>query len=120
MGPVDKEWYKQIEADVNDPEFLKRFQNGLKSSPTFRGLQVARGNYAQYGDEVAVAQRSMAVDLSMIVNTHDSPIALFQDSAIRHFDLSTPVGCAKQLITSAVTCSGKFNFALDAGTQRGF
>ncbi len=120
MGPVYGEWYEQIKADVNDPEFLKRFQNGLKTSPTFRGLQVARGNYGQYGDQHSVAQRLMAVDLSAIVKTHESPMALFEDSSIRYFDLSTPVGCAKNLVAGAVTCSAKLNFALKAGTKQGF
>src|ERR1039458_7203761 len=26
MGPVYGDWYDQIKADVNDPEFLQRFQ----------------------------------------------------------------------------------------------
>jgi hypothetical protein len=44
-GPVADELYERIKADVNDPEFLRRFQNGLKTSPVFRGLQIATGTY---------------------------------------------------------------------------
>jgi hypothetical protein len=120
MGPVHGEWYEHIRADVNDPEFLKRFQNGLKTSPTFRNLQVVPGNYGEYGDQNSVAQRLVAVDLSADLKTHGSPMALFEDSGIRHFDLSTPVGCAKTLISDAVTCSAKLNFALNAGTKQAF
>jgi len=43
MGPVQDELYKQIKADVNDSEFLKRFQSGLKTSPIFRSPVVATG-----------------------------------------------------------------------------
>jgi hypothetical protein len=120
MGPVRSEWYDDVKADVNDPEFLKRFQNGLRRSPAFRRLQVVPGNYGEYGNEESVAQKLMAVDLSADLKTHESPMALFEDSTIRHFDLSTPVGCAKQLIADAVTCSAKLNFALKAGTRQGF
>src|SRR5579859_4994879 len=41
MGQVSEEWYGQIKADVNDLEFLRRFQNGLRTSPTFRDLVLA-------------------------------------------------------------------------------
>lgn len=120
MGPVHGDWYEQIKADVNDPEFLSRFQNGLKTSPTFRSLQIAPGNYGEFGDQDDVARRMMAVDLSTDLRAHESPMALFEDSGIRHFDLSTPAGCAKHLIADAVICSAKLNFALDVGTKQGF
>ena len=45
MGPVQGDWYEQIKADVNDFEFLERFQSGLRTSQTFRDLQIARGSY---------------------------------------------------------------------------
>jgi len=57
--------------DVNDLEFLRRFQNGLKTSPAFRDLQVAHGNYGEFGDESGVTQRLMAVDLSTDLTNYD-------------------------------------------------
>jgi hypothetical protein len=120
MGPVYGEWYDQIRADVNDPDFLRRFQNGLKTSTAFRNLQIARGDYGESGDQDSVAQKLMAVNLSSDVQTHESAMAFFEKSAVRPFDLSTPEGCAKQLITEAVTCSAKLNFALNLGTKQGF
>lgn len=120
MGPVSDEWYAQIKADVNDPEFLRRFQNGLKVSTTFRNLQIARGNYGECGDQDSVAQKVMAVDLSNDLKPYGSAMALFEESGIRPFQLSTPEGCAKQLVSEAVTCSAKLNFALSAGTKQGF
>ena len=62
-GPVADELYEQIKADVNDLEFLKRFQNGLKTSPIFRGLQIPPGNYGAAGDHDSVAQKLITVDV---------------------------------------------------------
>jgi hypothetical protein len=122
MGPVreDGEWYQQITADINDLAFLRRFQNGLKTSPTFRDLQVARGNYGEFGDESGVTQRLLAVDLSRDLTNYEIPMNLFEDSHIRANDLSTTVGCAKHLIVNAAYCSAKMNFALTAGSKEGF
>jgi hypothetical protein len=120
QGPISDEWYEQIRADVNDLQFLQNFQNGLKNSRTFRDLQIQFGNYGEYGDEKDVAKKMFAVDLSRDLRTHESPMALFEDSSIRCFDLSTPTGSAKQLVTEAISCSAKLNFALDAGVKKGF
>src|ERR1700736_5982527 len=37
-GPTPDELYEQIKADLDDMEFLRRFQLGLKTSPAFRGF----------------------------------------------------------------------------------
>ncbi|WP_321475119.1 hypothetical protein [uncultured Paludibaculum sp.] len=120
MGPVGGEWYEHIKADVNDRQFLRRFQEGLKVSPTFRRLQVAPGNYGEFGNQDDVAQRLMAVDLAADLKTHESAMTLFEDAGVRHFDLSNAAGCAKHLISDAVTCSAKLNFALRIGAKEGF
>ena len=120
MGPVQGEWYEHIKADVNDSQFLGRFQEGLKASPTFRGLQIAAGIYGEFGNQDDVARRLMAVDLAADVKTHESAMALFEDAGVRHFDLSNATGCAKHLISDAVTCSAKLNFALRVGAKEGF
>jgi hypothetical protein len=65
---------------VNHLEFLKRFQNGLKTSPAFRGLQISTGNYGTAGDQDSVAQKLTTVDLVSVLKTYESPIALFEDS----------------------------------------
>jgi|CZKY01.1.fsa_nt_gi hypothetical protein len=106
MGPVPDEWYK-IKADVNDSEFLRRFQSGLKTSPVFRNLQIARGSYGEFGDQDSVAQRMIALDLSADLKTHESPMALFQDPAIRPMDLSNTAGCGKNLIFEAMVTPQK-------------
>lgn len=120
MGHVGGEWHAQIRADVNDPEFLKRFQNGLGTSSTFRDLQIARGSYGEFGNQDSVAQKMMDVDLSVDLKSHETPMALFEDPAIRPMDLSDTAGCAKNLVFEAMICSAKLNFALNAGTAHGF
>jgi hypothetical protein len=54
------------------------------------------------------------------LKTYESPIALFEDSAVQPFDVSNPVARAKFLIFDAVECSSKLNFALNVGTKEGF
>lgn len=120
MGPVGDEWHAQIRADVNDPEFLERFQNGLKTSSTFRDLQIAHGSYGEFGDHDSVAQKMIDVDLSVDLKSHETPMALFEDPAIRPMDLSNTAGCAKNLVYEAMVCSAKLNFALNVGTANGF
>ena len=120
MGPVQGDWYEEIKADIDDPEFLRRFQSGLKTSPTFRNLQIARGSYGEFGDQDSVAEKMMSVDLLLDFKSHESPMALFEDSAIRPMNLSNSSGCAKTLIFEAMVCSAKLNFALSVGTANGF
>src|SRR5271165_409991 len=119
-GPAAEELYEQITADVNDLEFLKRFQSGLKASPAFRSLQIPRGDYGAADDQHSVAQKLIALDLVTGLKTHESPIALFEDSGVKNFDYSNPLGCAKNLIFNAVKCSAQLNFALSMGTREGF
>jgi hypothetical protein len=119
-GPVRGDFYEQVKADVNDPLFLTRFQEGLKSSQSFRDLQIAHGNYGQFGTHEDVVRRLISLDLSAAFGGYESPIDLFADPKLPHLDLSTPAGCAKNLIFEAMVCSAKTNFALTAGTKQGF
>jgi hypothetical protein len=119
-GPISSRRYEQVKADVNDREYLARFQSGLRTSDAFRGIQVAKGNYGEFGTEQDVARRLMEVDLDGALRPYGNAIELFEDDAVRHFDLSTPAGCAKNLLSGAVTCSAKMNFALDAGMKNAF
>jgi hypothetical protein len=111
---------EQIRADIDDPQFLKRFQEGLKISPTFRQLHIAPGNYGEWGNEQDVYQKNISVDLATDLSSHESPSSLFFDKHIRAFDLSTATGRAKNLVATAVSCSAKLNFALNVSTKQGF
>lgn len=119
MGPIRNDSYDQIKADVNDLEFLRRFQRGLKTSATFRGHVIAVGDYGEFGDQDDVAQKLIDVDLAADLTSHETPIALFEDSGSRPFHPSAG-GIAKTLIAKAVICSARLNFALVVGTKEGF
>ena len=119
-GPVARDLYETVSGDANDPLFLSRFQEGLRSSQTFRDLQIAHGDYGASGTHEDVGQKVTSVDLEAAIGGHKSAMALFADESVRHFDLATPTGCAKQLITGAVVCSTKINFALSVSSKNGF
>lgn len=118
-GPVEGEFLQQITADIDDLEFLRRFQEGLKNSKTFRELHIAPGHYGQWGNEENVYQLVSGVDLECDLNGR-TPGDLFSDKTIHAFDLSTPIGRAKNLISNAAVCSAKVNVALNTASHQGF
>jgi hypothetical protein len=81
--PIPDEPYERVKADVNDLEFLRRFQSGLKTSPAFRSLHIPPGNYGAAGDQKSLAQKLITLDLVAALKTYESPIALFEDSTIQ-------------------------------------
>lgn len=118
-GPVESEWYDKIKADLNDPAFLKEFVNGLEVSETFRNMVIAKGNYHPYGDESSVLRSMASVDLDWL-EKQGGAIAVFEDTAIRHMDLGTEPGRAKNLVATAAICSAKMNYALEIGAMEDF
>jgi hypothetical protein len=118
-GPVEGEFLQEINADIDDLEFLRRFQAGLKKSKLFRMLHIAPGNYGQWGNEENVYKLVAGVDLERDLDGR-TPSDLFSDKTIHAFDLSTPAGRAKNLIANAAGCSAKFNLALNTATHRDF
>jgi len=119
-GPVAGELYEQIKADANDNNFLSRFQDGIETSQAFRDLHIAHGNYGEFGTHEDVANKLISVDLPTVLTDYGTPIDLFSDPNVRPLDLSTPRGCAKDLVFEALTCSAKMNFALNLSSTQGF
>lgn len=119
-GPIEGDFEELIATDVNDLRFLTRFQRGIKDSEAFRDMQIAHGDYGQAGTHENVAKKVTSVDLASSLSTYQTAMHLFVDSKVRHFDLSTQAGCAKNLIAEAVVCSAKINFALSISTKEGF
>lgn len=78
------------------------------------------GNYGPAGNENEVVRKIIGVDISSIADTHGSAEKLFLDEKIKPYELSTSVGCIKQLILLAAICSAKMNFALTEGSKNGF
>ena len=62
-GPVEAEFLQQIYADIDDPNFLSRFQQGLTNSKLFRELHIAPANYGEWGNQDNVFKLVGSVDL---------------------------------------------------------
>jgi hypothetical protein len=95
---------------------MKSFQDGLRTSPHFRGQQIAKGGYGNGETHETVFQKFAATDLQ------HSPSALdvFNDEKVQHMDLATPEGRLKYLASDAAICCAKMNFALAVGAKHGF
>lgn len=116
-GPVSGEFLAHILSDVNDLEFLKCFQNGLRESPAFRSLQIPPGNYGEVGNEEDVARALVSVNLAVDLDQYASPVELFKDREVDSFRYGTTTERTKELVTHALTCSAMLNLALDVSQQ---
>lgn len=101
---------------MSDKRFLSRFQEGLRTSDHFRDLHIPPGNYGKGETQETISKKIVAIDLEK----YSSPLDLFSDPKIPPFEYSTPEGCAKGLVTDAMACSAKMNFALNVGARQGF
>jgi hypothetical protein len=125
-GRVGGSFQDDVAADINDLEFLKRFQNGLMRSAAFRDLQIQHG---EYGDPLSsgvtrthgeVAAYLGGVDVASISGSHSDSLSLLTDPRIPPYALSDPASCAKTLVFLAATCSAKMSYALHLSGQHGF
>ena len=118
-GPVGGEFLEQVTSDVNDVEFLRRFQKGLAESAVFRGQQISPGNYGEVGNQDDVARELTSVDLDVGMRPYTSPMDLFSDASVHPFRFKTGAERAKSLVTHALTCSAMMNFALNVSQSHG-
>jgi hypothetical protein len=118
-GAVHGEFLEEVTADVNDPEFLKRFQQGLKKSLIFRDQQIAPGNYGAVGNHEDVTRELMSVNVEEDFKEHVTPMELIRDHEVQHFRFNTARERAKGLAAQAMTCSATLNFALNVSRQQG-
>ena len=118
-GPVQGEFLEQVRADVNDPEFLKRFQRGLTNSLIFRDHQIAPGNYGEVGNHEDVTRELLSINVDEDYKQNATPIDLVQDERVQHFRFKTQTERAKGLAAQAMTCSAMINFALDVSERQG-
>jgi hypothetical protein len=119
-GIVEAEFLKDVTADVNDPEFLIRFQRGIGQSDAFRNLQIVPGDYGNGRSNVDVARALAEVELADTLRPYTNPMEILDDQGIRPFYMDTSAGCAKTLVANAALCSAKVNFALSLGASHGF
>jgi hypothetical protein len=101
-GRVEADFLSAVSSDVNDPEFLRRYQMGIEQSPIFRDLQIAPGNYGEGGTNVDVSAKLTSLNLSEVLRPYDTPMALLNDPAIRPFDLVEKTWKAR---SSGAACS---------------
>ena len=80
-GPVEDEFYQRAVTDVNDVDFLKRFQGGIRNPYTFR----SHGAYGRWPDD-DIARLIGGVDLDKALVSYPTPIDLFEDSGVGTFD----------------------------------
>ncbi len=118
-GRMCEEDYAELSADLNDIEYLRRFQQGMAKSEAFRLLQIPVGNYGAVGNQDDVVRCALDIELSTAFLEHGTPIALLEDRAIPLFDYSTPLGRAKSFVNNALTCSTKLNLALRISAKYG-
>ena len=116
-----EELYRQIQADVDDPEFIRKFQVGLKTSRRFREKHISSLGYGEWGD--ALVRRISELNLSEELKTYGTATALFEDPQISFYHpraIVSPFSFAKSLIMYTVMCSVAINFGLNESAKRGF
>ena len=118
-GPVTGSFLEQVTNDVNDFEFLKRFQKGLRESAVFREQQVSPGNYGEVGNQDDVVGALTAVNIDADLQQYPAPMALFLDKEVHPFKFRNESERAKALVTHALTCSAMMNFALNVSQHEG-
>jgi hypothetical protein len=118
-GPVTGEFLEQVKSDINDVEFLRRFQKGLRDSLVFRDHQISHGNYGEVGSHENVADALISINLDADFAELPRPEELMFDDTIQHFRFKTPPERAKALVQHATTCAAMVNFALNASEHQG-
>src|ERR1700733_5230042 len=68
FGQIDDDLHEDVYTDLNDLNFLARFQDGIKTSSTFRTIQIARGNYGAAGTHEDVARKMIEVNLMDVLS----------------------------------------------------
>lgn len=108
--------YEAVRADISDKVFLRRFQVGLRSSDHFLNLYIPAANYGNGETQKTIAEKLVRIDL----NRYDSALDVFCDPKLLPFEFSTEEHCVKGLVSQAMTCSARMNFALTLGSREGF
>lgn len=120
-GPVYGELLEYVTADVNDLEFLRRFQEGLHKSQRFRDLHIAQGSYGEAGDHSAVLAKYLEIDLEHDFPNGMKPMELLMNPNIsKPYDFSTPESALRTFLMAAAFCSVKLNVALDIAKHNEF
>lgn len=116
-GAMVGDLYEAVRADVSDKVFLQRFQDGLRTSDYFLNLHIPAGaNFGNGETQKTIAEKLINVNLE---KHGDSALEIFCDPKLIPFSFSTYEDRIKSLVSEAMTCSAKMNFALDVSTREG-
>jgi hypothetical protein len=118
-GPIDPEILEQVSVDINDRNYLSRFQRGLESSKTFRDIQIPPGNYGESGMQEDLVRTLVSLNLGQGLAGHPIAMDLLTDGSVEPFKTRTEVESARVMIQYAAFCSAKINFALRASSSYG-
>lgn len=113
-GPAYGELLAQVDADVRDPNFLSRFQEGLRESKRFRDLNIAPGNYGGGETHETVTQKLCALDIATLKDLY----AVIGNAKTQPFALNTEEGCARFFLMHAMECSAVLSYALQRGAEQ--
>jgi hypothetical protein len=115
-GLVAGELLQVTEADIATPNFVSRFQGGLKSSKPFRDLHIQPGNYGNGETNETIVERLVTIELASVPSLLD----VHRNSELRPYNFADPESSLKTLVSMAAFCSAKMNFALKISATEGF
>ncbi len=118
-GPLPDEILEQVTADINDWTFVSSFQNGLRTSTTFRDIEIVPGNYGESGMQEDLVKTLVGMNLAEGLSQHPNAKALLIDGSVQPFRTRTEVEKARVLVHSAARCSVNINIALQASSKHG-
>jgi hypothetical protein len=118
-GPLPSEIFERVAADISDSTFIARFQEGLKTSNTFRDIEIPPGNYGESGMQGDLVQSLIDLSLEEGLSQHDNAMALLIDGTVEAFRTRTAVEKARVLLHSAARCSVNINVALQSSSMNG-
>jgi len=113
-GPVSGELLAQVDADLKDLHFLRKFQEGLRKSERFRDLNIAHGNYGGGETHETLAEKLCALDVTSLQDLN----AVIGNPKAQPFATNTAEGCARFFLMHAMECSAVLNYALEAGIEQ--
>jgi hypothetical protein len=115
-GPVHGDLLESVTADITDRNFLSRFQEGLRTSDRFLDFHIPNGKYAGGETQDSIARKVTSIDLVK----YPTPLDVYENPELMPFEFSTEEHVLKGLVTCAIHCSAKMNFALSISTEYGF
>lgn len=118
-GHVNGVFRDEVETDVNDLQFLHRFQTGLRESAAFRRLQETPDD----DGDPWLTHRDMTflsrIDWTNLIRTPADASALLEEPLRYPLDYDDPEAATKMFVYCAAICSAKIHNGLSYGARNG-